>query len=143
MEVQRNSFRYLFADTVKALFKQSARELANAGIQILPEQHFLLHLIASKEETIQSDLAEMIHKDKSAVMRHIDQLEAMDYLIRVNDTTDRRKKHLVITEAGKDIMKQCQEVIDVVTERNLVGITEEELEVFTKVLIKLKQNSEK
>jgi len=140
MEVQRNSFRYLFADTVKALFKQSARELANAGIQILPEQHFLLHLIASKEETIQSDLAE---KDKSAVMRHIDQLEAMGYLIRVNDTTDRRKKHLVITEAGKDIMKQCQEVIDVVTERNLVGITEEELEVFTKVLIKLKQNSEK
>jgi DNA-binding MarR family transcriptional regulator len=85
----------------------------------------------------------MIHKDKSAVMRHIDQLESMGYLIRVNDTTDRRKKHLVITEAGKDIMKQCQEVIDVVTERNLVGITEEELEVFTKVLIKLKQNSEK
>ena len=143
MEVQRNSFRYLFADTVKSLFKQSARELANAGIQILPEQHFLLHLIASKEETIQSDLAEMIHKDKSAIMRHIDQLESMGYWIRVNDTTDRRKKHLVSTEAGKEIMMQCQEVSDVVTQRNLVGITEEELEVFTKVLIKLKQNSEK
>ncbi|MFY7828439.1 MAG: MarR family winged helix-turn-helix transcriptional regulator [Flectobacillus sp.] len=143
MEVPRSSFRYLFADTVRLLFKQSTRELANAGIQILPEQHFLLNLIASKEETIQSDLAELIHKDKSAVMRHIDQLESMGYLIRVNDTADRRKKHLVITEAGKDIMQQCQEVIDLVTERNLVGISDEELDVFTKVLIKLKQNAEK
>ncbi len=33
-------------------------------------------------------------------MRHIDQMEAKGFVQRINDANDRRKKYIVVTEAG-------------------------------------------
>ncbi|MEA5403265.1 MarR family transcriptional regulator [Arcicella sp. DC2W] len=143
MEITKTSFQFLFANTIRALFKQSAKEFENQGIKITPEQNYLLRILTSQEESIQSDLAEIMQKDKSAIMRHIDQLEKMGYVVRVNDAVDRRKKHIVITELGTDVLNKCEEVISRLSERNMQDISENELEIFKKVLIKLKENAEK
>ncbi len=143
MEITKTSFQFLFANTIRALFKQSAKEFENQAIKITPEQNYLLRILTSQEESIQSDLAEIMQKDKSAIMRHIDQLEKMGYVVRVNDAVDRRKKHIVITELGTDVLNKCEEVINRLSERNMQDISENELEIFKKVLIKLKENAEK
>lgn len=143
MEITKTSFQFLFANTIRALFKQSAKEFENQDIKITPEQNYLLRILTSQEESIQSDLAEIMQKDKSAIMRHIDQLEKMGYVVRVNDAVDRRKKHIVITELGTDVLNKCEEVISRLSERNMQDISENELEIFKKVLIKLKENAEK
>lgn len=143
MEITKTSFQFLFANTIRALFKQSAKEFENQNVNITPEQHYLLRILTSQEESIQSDLAEIMQKDKSAIMRHIDQLEKMGYVIRVNDAVDRRKKHIVITELGTQVIKKCEEIINRLSERNMQDISENELEIFKKVLIKLKENAEK
>lgn len=143
MEITKTSFQFLFANTIRALFKQSAKEFENQDIKITPEQNYLLRILTSQEESIQSDLAEIMQKDKSAIMRHIDQLEKMAYVVRVNDAIDRRKKHIVITELGTEVLNKCEEVISRLSERNMQDISEDELEIFKKVLIKLKENAEK
>eukprot|EP01136_Pigoraptor_vietnamica_P024575 Opistho-1_new@77725 len=143
MEITKTSFQFLFANTIRALFKQSAKEFENQNVNITPEQHYLLRILTSQEESIQSDLAEIMQKDKSAIMRHIDQLEKMGYVVRVNDAVDRRKKHIVITELGTHVIKKCEEIINRLSERNMQDISEDELEIFKKVLIKLKENAEK
>lgn len=143
MEITKTSFQFLFANTIRALFKQSAKEFDNQGVKITPEQNYLLRILTSQEESIQSDLAEIMQKDKSAIMRHIDQLEKMGYVVRVNDAVDRRKKHIVITELGTEVLNKCEEIINRLSERNMQDISENELEIFKKVLIKLKENAEK
>lgn len=142
MEINTNSLQFLFANTIRALFRQSGKEFENQALNLSPEQHYLLRILTSQEESIQSDLAEIMQKDKSAIMRHVDQLENAGYVIRVNDAIDRRKKHIVITEAGAIVLKKCEDVISNLMQKNLKGISEEELSSFKKVLIKLKENAE-
>lgn len=143
MEITKTSFQFLFANTIRALFKQSAKEFENQNVNITPEQHYLLRILTSQEESIQSDLAEIMQKDKSAIMRHIDQLEKMGYVVRVNDAIDRRKKHIVITELGTDILKKCEQIISNLSQKNMETISDEEMDMFKKVLIKLKENAER
>lgn len=143
MEINQNSFQFLFGSTIKALFKQTAKDFEAQGLTITPEQHFILRILTSQEDSIQSDLAEIMQKDKSAVMRHIDQLEKLGLVIRVNDSIDRRKKHIVMTDEGITIFKKCNEVIEQNTQKNLKNISEEDLTVFKSVLVKLKENAEK
>lgn len=143
MEVNQSSFQFLFGSAIRALFRQSTKEFENKGFKITPEQHFILRILTSKEESIQSDLAEIMQKNKSAIMRHVDHLEKLGYVVRVNDAVDRRKKHIVITELGKQIFKLCDDVIDKLTQKNLEEFSEEEIHIFKKVLIKLKENAER
>ena len=142
MEINTNSLQFLFANTIRALFRQSGKEFENQELNLSPEQHFLLRILTSQEESIQSDLAEIMQKDKSAIMRHVDQLEKTGYVVRVNDAVDRRKKHIVITESGVTVLKKCEDVIANLMQKNLKGVSEEELTTFKKVLIKLKENAE-
>jgi MarR family transcriptional regulator for hemolysin len=143
MEINKNSLQFLFGSTIRALFKQSAKEFENQGVNVSPEQHYILRILTSQEESIQSHLAEIMQKDKSAIMRHVDQLEKSGFVIRVNDAVDRRKKHIVITESGTEVLKKCEAIITNLMEKNMQDISEEELSTFKKVLIKLKENAEK
>ena len=143
MEINQSSLPFLFGGTIRALLKQSTKEFENQEVSISPEQHYLLRILTSKEESIQSDLAEIMQKDKSAIMRHVDQLEKLGFVIRVNDSVDRRKKYIVITEAGSEVLKKCEGVITKLMEKNMQDISEEELSIFKKVLVKLKENAGK
>lgn len=143
MEINKSSLSFLFGNTIRALMKQSTKEFENQEVNISPEQHYILRILTSQEESIQSDLAEIMQKDKSAIMRHVDQLENLGFVIRVNDAVDRRKKHIVITETGSEVLKKCEEVITNLMGKNMQDISEEELSTFKKVLLKLKENAEK
>lgn len=143
MKINQSSLQFLFGSTIRALFKQSAKEFENQGVNVSPEQHYILRILTSQEESIQSHLAEIMQKDKSAIMRHVDQLEKSGFVIRVNDAIDRRKKHIVITELGTEVLKKCEAIITNLMEKNMQDISEEELSTFKKVLVKLKENAEK
>ncbi len=142
METTQRSFKLLFGNAIRALLKQSTKEFESQGLKISPEQHYILRIL-TEEDSIQSDLAEILQKDKSAIMRHIDQLETLGYVIRVNDATDRRKKHIVITEIGTTVFNEGEEIINRLSEKNMEGISDDEISIFQKVLIKLKENAEK
>jgi DNA-binding MarR family transcriptional regulator len=142
MEIDKNSFQFIFASTIKALIKHSAIEYDIRGIAISPEQSYILKILDTKDDSIQSDLAGIMQIDKSAVMRHIDQLESKGMVQRVNDAIDRRKKYIVITDLGNEELKKCEAAQKFTTEKIMQGITDNEMSTFKQVLNKLKDNAE-
>ena len=118
------------------------RFLEQADIKLTTEQIGLLLVISmNKEEVIQQELACSMGKDKSAILRTIDMIEAKDLVKRVSDTADRRKKYLMITKKGERVIEQYLAIENELTILLQKGLTEEEIKTFYKVVDHIKANA--
>lgn len=125
--------------TGKLLLKTINLKFACVTKEITFEQMGVLYYISRSEgkDVIQQDIAELMDKNKSAILRSIDILEEKGYVKRVQVPGDRRKNVLAITENGKAIILKMHEIFlqeDVVLK---AGIDEKALETCLKVLEKV------
>lgn len=126
------------------VFKKRISEQEIEEARITPEQFGLLHAIGQKEEeVIQKDMAEMMGKDKSAILRLIDSLEEKELVRRVVDKNDRRKNYLMVTKPGERVIKQYMKIVFGMLEEVEQGISESDLNTFRRVVGHLKSNAEK
>lgn len=126
------------------VFKKRIEEQQHEEIIISPEQFGLLHAINIKEEeVIQKDMAEMMGKDKSAILRLIDTLEEKELVRRVTDAKDRRKNYLMVTKIGNRILHQYMKVVDELMKEMQQGLTQVEIDTFDKVVQHIKYKAEK
>jgi DNA-binding MarR family transcriptional regulator len=115
------------------------------GLNInLPSDAFGILMIAYfQDDVIQQNIADMTKKDKSAVLKQIDVLESKGLVQRQVDVQDRRKKTIVITDEGKQVIIKLidkeREMFNILTQ----GIEKCEMEDFLKVLSLLKVNAGK
>ncbi len=94
-------------------FRKRSNEQPVAEVKITNEQFGLLHAISIKEEeVIQNDMAEMMGKDKSSILRLIDSLEEKDLVRRVVDLKDRRKNCLMVTKLGYRVLDQYMKIFN-------------------------------
>ena len=106
------------------------------------EQFGLLHALNQKDEdVIQKDMAEIMCKDKSAILRLIDTLEEKELVRRVVDLNDRRKNFLMVTKKGEKIIAQYLKIEKELTLEVKKGLTEEELATFYKVVSHIKEKA--
>jgi DNA-binding MarR family transcriptional regulator len=122
--------------------KKVHQKIVEENVNLTSEQFAVLYILSKRKDTIQSDLAEFAGKDKSAVMRHLDALEQKNMLVRVNDNSDRRRKILVITKAGQQMLDKAMQVLQEVFQEMTQSIPEEKMEVFREVLLTIRQNAE-
>jgi len=120
-----------------AIGKKIRAEFVASKMVIPPNQFGLLTHISRDKEVIQTELANLLDKDKSAVLREIDALEENGLIRRVNDAVDRRKKFVIITDDGKKALKRGGLLIDKVMKELLSGLSEQDIESFNKVLLHL------
>jgi len=108
------------------------------------EQFGLLHAISIKEdEVIQKDMAEIMGKDKSSILRLIDTLEKKELVRRVVDNDDRRKNYLMVTKKGDKVIKQYLEIELKLMGELQYGLTATDMETFYKVINHIRNNAEK
>ncbi len=120
------------------------RTSEQAQIKLTIEEFGLLHAINRKEDdVIQKDLAYILGKDKSAILRLIDSLEEKNLVRRVVDPNDRRKNYLMVTKNGEKAIKEYVEIGIKLMEELQQGLTESDMETFYKVVNQIKSNSEK
>lgn len=128
------------------IFKLVGRKFSDTipahGIEITLEQFILLNVIDGEEETTQQQLSMIMHKDKSGILRITDELERKKMVVRMADTTDRRKKSLMLTKKGIETLKKVKEIEAEVIEELMAGVTESELVVFARVLEKIRKNTD-
>jgi MarR family transcriptional regulator, transcriptional regulator for hemolysin len=111
------------------------RIIEQTEAKLTGEQFGLLYAISQKEEeVIQKDMAETMGKDKSAILRMIDLLEAKKMLVRVVDKTDRRKNQIMVTKQGERVLAQYLEIEFQLTEELQQGLSQDELDMFYKVI---------
>lgn len=119
--------------------KKRFEEQLHEDIKISTEQLGLLHAISIKEEdVIQKDMAEVMGKDKSAILRLIDSLEEKELVRRVADLKDRRKNYLMVTKLGQRVIDQYMKVYFDLMEELQEGLTLSEIDAFHKVINHIK-----
>lgn len=129
----------MLRELVRILKKRSTEQMET---KLTMEQIGLLMAIHnSKDEVIQQDMACSMGKDKSAILRTIDLIEAKELIRRVSDTADRRKKYLMVTKKGESVIEQFLQIDLVLTAELENGISEQDLNSFYKVVDLIKSNA--
>lgn len=124
------------------VFKKRFDDQVPENIRISTEQFGLLHAIKIKEEeVIQKDMAEMMGKDKSAILRLIDSLEEKELVRRVVDTKDRRKNYIMVTKTGDKAIDQYMKIVHKVLGELEEGLSQTELDTFQNVVNHVKNRA--
>ena len=105
-------------------------------------QWLVMYDLLKDGQMSQSDLAKKMNIKDSTVVRLIDRIEKDEFIKRVKNSKDRRITYVTLTEKGK---KRIEELLSVGEEMSKVfskNISDEEFEVFNRVLKKMAENAE-
>lgn len=126
--------RRVYKNIVTSRFKQNAIDLS------LDEYIILIRIHLHSDDT-QQKLADHLQKDKSIILRQINGLLDKNYLIRTVDKEDKRKKILILTTEGKEILDHSKEIAKQISEELLQGISQEDRNVFVRVFEIIRANA--
>jgi DNA-binding MarR family transcriptional regulator len=100
--------------------------------------HFrTLAVLAEFGPISQADLGRHAQMDRSDVTAAVSELAADGLAERVPDTSDRRRNVVSITQAGRDRLRQLDQILDGVQEELLAPLTAEERSALTGLLARL------
>jgi MarR family transcriptional regulator, transcriptional regulator for hemolysin len=125
------------------IFKKRIEAQNQEEFNISPEQLGLLHAIShQKTDVIQKDMADMMCKDKSVILRLTDSLEKKGLVRRVTSQEDRRKNYLMITRLGYQMQDDYLVIVSDLMKELQDGLSPEEIETFDKVVSHILRKTE-
>ncbi|MCW3089602.1 MAG: MarR family transcriptional regulator [Ferruginibacter sp.] len=132
---------FMIVHTGKLLLKTINGTFSALTKEITFEQMGVLYYISrsNNKEMIQQDIAEVMDKTKSAILRSIDILEEKGFVKRLPVAGDRRKNVIELTESGKAVIEKMHENF---MERDQIlkqGIDQKDLETCMFVLSTIQQ----
>ncbi|WP_454858931.1 MarR family winged helix-turn-helix transcriptional regulator [Rhizobium binxianense] len=68
----------------------------------------LIYISRAAQPLSQNDLAELLSLDRSSIVRLLDKLEGSGFVVRREDSIDRRVKRLQLTSRGQNIAEQAE-----------------------------------
>ena len=144
MENQELPLGMIVSGMMKQFFRILRKRIHEFDSDSTIEQMGILHAIKSKQEDmIQQNMADLLGKDKSSILRSIDLLEKRGLLHRIKDPNDRRKNIISLSESGKEKLHQHFEMERKLTDSLIEGINEAELKNFYAVISRIKDNAER
>ena len=91
----------------------------------------------------QEEISQDICLDKSTVARSLVQLEERGYIVRIPKTEDKRCLLVYPTEKIYELVPTLRTIVSDWYEHILDGMTDEELEVFHSVLVRIEKNAKR
>jgi DNA-binding MarR family transcriptional regulator len=118
-----DSFLFQVIRLKKAIFRRSNQLINEAGINLKFDQLPFILILQKNPMLSQRELAEIILRDKSSVLRSISALENKKLLLIEQDHSDKRRNNISLTEQGtqmavtvRALMKKAEnEVLSVFT----------------------------
>lgn len=105
-----------------------------APLDLRPNHSGLLRLLASGGAPAQLDIARTMGVAPSLIVRLVDHLEQMSAIARVRDPGDRRRQTLELTEFGRVLLGQCEQIARELDAEVFAGLTDAEREGLRAVL---------
>ena len=124
-------------NALKGIAQTVGKRFEEKGISLTLEEYFVLMILDSNEGIILKELAEMLDKDKSGVVRHIDSLEEKHFVARAVDPADKRRKTLLITKQGMNELQKARQLDEEVHRDLTRDIEVEKLRDFEAFLIQI------
>lgn len=126
------------ARTLPTMFRSVVRLLAvdldKSDIALRLPQFGVLDFLLTNSQAVQTDLANHFAKDKSVMLRQLDEMEHAGWVERQMDPNDRRRKNLVVTKAGAELYKKVDKMRSKVFAQVLEGVSEKDVATCLKVL---------
>jgi MarR family transcriptional regulator, transcriptional regulator for hemolysin len=88
----------------------------------------------------QQELASQLEIDKVTMLRSIDHLSEKGYVTRVNNTQDRRKYSLVLTEKAQKVLPQIKQAFFDINNSCLKGLSKQQITELLSMLDTVKNN---
>jgi DNA-binding MarR family transcriptional regulator len=120
----RNEFRI-------RLFERYARD------GMTPTSGAILLCIEANPPLTQKSLSELFRMDPSDAVRILDELEQLNLVQRVPDPSDRRRKLLVLTDAGREQTVRCRQIMNAAEDDLLTAIDDRERDTLRTLLRKV------
>jgi len=135
MEKKKMNELLNLAMTVKDIQRALKRFAAGSSIDIPAESlGILLTVHYSDTDTIQQDIADIVKKDKSAVLRQIDNLEKKNLVQRIVEPNNRRQNIIRITDEGINLVNEINKKLNEIQTLLSEGLKADDLVTFYKVL---------
>ena len=119
-----NTLGCKMAYSLKGIKRMLNEQFTKEGVALTLEQYFVLNILDNEQGLILKELANIVDKDKSAVLRHIDGLEENHFVARAKDPKDKRRKLLLITKQGLNELERAR-ALDKKVHRKLTKSTPE------------------
>ena len=103
-------------------------------------QWMAMYYLLKYGDMSQKELGERMDIKESTVARLLDRMESEDLIIRIQTKEDRRIKYIKLTPKGKEKIEELLPEGQKMSEFFSIGITEDEIEVFKRVLQKFEEN---
>lgn len=108
-EEMKSSLPFKLGLVSKVVFKQMNTALVNEKIPVLAEQIPILMVVYFEENQLtQQDIANVLQKDKSGILRSLKTLQKDGFLKIESDLLDKRKNIVSLTSGGKFVCDRIQ-----------------------------------
>ncbi len=127
LDVKSRLFTFVLKEIIR-LRKTLGQRLAEEKINLKVDQFILLGLIYEKDKITQQEIADVLQKDKTIVLRQVKALIEDGYIVRQTDVEDGRKKNLMLTEEGMQLYKQAESLANQLSQNILQEISYEQIQ---------------
>ncbi len=128
-----NRLIYLLSRAQHRLGNHLQRSLVSKGIKITPVQAGIMFLLRKRPHTM-TELSQSLAIDNSAITGLVDRMETSGVAKRETNPNDRRTYNISLTAEGRKEINKAGIVIKEINEEIKSGFSEEEVDIFKKVL---------
>lgn len=128
---------------VHRLIKQSVDEKARVPktVKNLTQVQIIYYLTTNKDKVVyQKDIGEALRLKKSSITEHLDYLEDVGYIERVQEENDKRKNSIKLSAEALKKENEIQAVLKELNAKAIRDISPKELETFEKIIRKMEEN---
>lgn len=128
---------------VHRLIKQSVDEKARVPktVKNLTQVQIIYYLTTNKDKVVyQKDIGEALRLKKSSITEHLDYLEDVGYIERVQEKNDKRKNSIKLSAEALKKENEIQAVLKELNAKAIRDISPKELETFEKIIRKMEEN---
>lgn len=127
---------------LRALVQENGNVEENKCNLLTPTQMQIMGYILehSNEEIFQKDLENVLNLRRATVSGVLQTMEKNELIKRVGDINDARVKKIILNPKAESIFKNKEKKIEELENIVVMGIDEKDLEIFSSVLKKMKEN---
>jgi DNA-binding MarR family transcriptional regulator len=140
MEKLNSIIFYNIDKAIRAYRNYAQRQLKAHGYSITIDQWLIIKAILENPGITQNEIGDLVFKDNASVTRIIDLMVKSEYITRHVHPDDRRKTNLEVTDSGKKVIKEVQNIVENNREIALKGVSKDELEMMYSALLKISEN---
>ena len=137
-EIFEENIGLLIHDVARLLRVLYDRQMASIGLT--RSQWWLLTYLFFKDGINQSELAILMDMEKAPLSRLLDRMEKKGWVIRKNESKDRRTKNIYLSESIKPLISSMRDKAAEYRRESLSILTDKELNKLKDILQILKQD---